>query len=133
MGFMSNPDRQFVLLNHLLSDSEHWDLMLDLGPALATWQLQENPIPSIRGGQRQGVPARRIADHRRAYLDLEGPISGGRGHVKRLDQGVYTLLEQGLSFWLVHLKGDWLTGTYRLPAGAEPGEFRPMSPDQTEI
>ena len=31
------------------------------------------------------------------------------------------------------LEGSLLTGTYRLPAGGEPGEFRPVSPGQTAI
>ena len=133
MRFMSNPDRPFVLLHHILSDSEHWDLMLDLGHVLATWQLHENPALPIRGGALRGVPARRIADHRRAYLHLEGPVSGDRGHVKRVDRGVYTLLEELPECWIVHLEGELWTGTYRLPAGAGPGEFLPVSPDQTEV
>lgn len=33
--------------------------------------------------------ALRLADHRPAYLDLEGPVSGGRGHVTRLLRGRY--------------------------------------------
>ena len=133
MRFMSNPDRQFVLLHHIHSAGEHWDLMLDLGDVLATWQLQEHPVPPIRRGALRGVPTHRIADHRRAYLRLEGPVSGDRGHVKRLDRGVYTLLEQRPACWIVCLEGLFLTGTYRLPAGAEPGEFRPVSPDETVI
>lgn len=133
MRFMSNPARQFVLLHHILSDGEHWDLMLDLGHVLATWQLHENPAPPIRRGALRGLPAHRIADHRRAYLHLEGPVSGDRGNVVRLDRGVYTLLEELPACWVVRLEGFLLTGIYRLPAGAEPGEFRPMSPDQTEV
>jgi hypothetical protein len=35
------------------------------------------------------VDAQRIADHRLAYLEYEGPISGGRGTVRRLDGGSY--------------------------------------------
>lgn len=133
MRFMSTPARQFVLLHHILSDGEHWDLMLDLGDKLATWQLLENPIPSIRQGALGGLPAHRIDDHRRAYLDLEGPVSGDRGHVKRVDQGVYTLIEQRLSCWIVQLEGVLLTGAYRLPAGAEPGEFCHVIPAEPMI
>lgn len=133
MRFMSNQDRQFVLLHHFQSNSEHWDLMLDLGNALATWQLLEHPVPPIRRGALRGVPARRIADHRRLYLHREGPISGARGHVKRLDRGSYILIEQRLSCWIVQVEGDLLAGTYRLPAGAGLGEMRPISPDMPMI
>jgi hypothetical protein len=107
--------------------------MLDLGQVLATWQLHESPAPPIRRGALRGLPARRIADHRRAYLHLEGPVSGSRGHVKRVDRGFYTLLEQRPECWIVRLEGSLLTGAYRLPAGGEPGEFRPVSPGQTAI
>jgi len=107
--------------------------MLDLGQELATWQLPENPVPPTRRGTLRGVPAHRIADHRRAYLHLEGPISGNRGHVKRMDRGLYTLLEQRPQCWIVRLEGALLTGTYRLTAGAEPGEFRAVNDGQPEI
>jgi len=133
MCFMSSPDRQFVLLHHVLSDGEHWDLMLDLGEVLATWQLLEHPAPPIRRGALRGVPARRIADHRRVYLHREGLISGDRGHVQRLDRGQYSLIEKRLSCWIIHVEGDLLTGVFRLPAGAEPGELRPISPDEPMI
>lgn len=133
MSVMSTSTRQFVLLHHILSDSEHWDLMLDLGQELATWQLPKSPAILIRRGAMRGLPARRIGDHRRAYLRLEGPISGDRGHIKRTDRGLYTLLEQRPQCWIVRLEGSLLTGTYRLPAGPEPGEFRPVSPGQTGI
>jgi len=133
MGSMETSTRQFVLLHHILSDSEHWDLMLDLGQVLAAWQLIENPVSPIRRGVLRGMPAQRIADHRRAYLHLESPVSGNLGHVKRMDRGLYALLEQQPACWVVRLEGALLAGTYRLPAGPEPGEFRPINSGQTAI
>jgi len=32
-----------------------------------------------------------LAPHRRAYLDYQGPISGGRGTVQRVDRGVVVI------------------------------------------
>jgi hypothetical protein len=61
----------------------HWDLMLESGSALRTWRLLAQP----RSGQT--IPAEAIFDHRLAYLDYEGPVSGGRGRVKRWDWGTY--------------------------------------------
>jgi hypothetical protein len=54
---------------------------------LAAWRLYENPC-------RVDAPIRaeRIGDHRRAYLDYEGEITGGRGRVRRLDRGEARLL-----------------------------------------
>ena len=111
---MSEPIKQFVLLHHRLSDSHHWDLMLDLGQALATWQLLDDPtgIDTVR--------ARPLGDHRRIYLDYEGPVSGNRGHVTRLDRGEYHNLERGPNRWQFHMDGTILRGSYELHAGATP-------------
>jgi len=73
---------------------------------------ERTQTPSFEATAHQ-VQTHRIADHRRAYLHLEGPVSGDRGHVKRIDRGVYTLLEQRPECWIVRLEGLLLTGTYR--------------------
>ena len=107
---MAEPIKQFVLLHHRLPDSRHWDLMLDLGPALATWQLLDDPC------QSDAVRARPLGDHRRVYLDYEGPISGDRGHVTRLDRGEYHSLDRRDTYWQFHLSGTLLRGRYELSA-----------------
>src|SRR5262249_52501240 len=61
----------------------HWDLMLGAGEVLRTWRLAAPP----RAGER--TKAQPSFDHRRLYLDYEGPISGGRGTVKVWDRGTY--------------------------------------------
>lgn len=119
---MLKPNQPYVLLHHRISDKEHWDLCLDLGEVLATWQVLSDP--RIRPDKTaSGWPARRIADHRRAYLDYEGPISGDRGEVRRVDRGTWTPIEQGPTGWVVHLAGEILRGVYRLPGEAGPGEM----------
>lgn len=122
---MLQPNPLFVLLHHRLSDKEHWDLCLEMGESLATWQILRDPRgrPDKKTG---GYPARRIGDHRRAYLEYEGPISGGRGEVRRVDRGTWSAIELGQEVWVVRLEGVALQGVYRLPAGAEPGEMRQM-------
>ena len=71
---------RFVILEH---DHPvlHWDFMLEAGDVLRTWRLS---APPIRGAI---VAAERIGDHRRLYLDYEGPVSDGRGNVVRWDAG----------------------------------------------
>ena len=75
---------RFVLLEH---DHPvlHWDLMLECGHALRTWRLDR--IPTVAAT----IPAEPLPDHRLAYLDYEGPVSGDRGSVKRVDAGEFTL------------------------------------------
>jgi hypothetical protein len=73
---------RFVILEHdhpIL----HWDLMLEEGFSLKTWRLAEPP------GGAQPIDATELGDHRAVYLDYEGPVSGGRGFVKRWDAGAY--------------------------------------------
>lgn len=73
---------RFVILEH---DHPvlHWDLMLEAGDALQTWRLAQPPEPGAT------IEATALGDHRRAYLDYEGPVSGGRGQVKRWDAGEF--------------------------------------------
>jgi hypothetical protein len=113
---MLKPEGRFVLLHHILSDSDHWDLMLDCGLKLATWQISVNPIGADRPASTATLPARRIGDHRRAYLDYEGPVSGSRGEVRRVDQGFYRRVEERVDTWVVELDGAQLTGRFELPA-----------------
>jgi hypothetical protein len=76
---------RFVILEHD-HPQLHWDFMLEEDGVLLTWRLPAPP-PFSRGVMR----AERIGDHRLAYLDYEGPVSGDRGAVKRWDRGNYSL------------------------------------------
>jgi hypothetical protein len=67
-----------------LERPSHFDLMVEQQTNLRTWELKDWPDESVV------VEAMRLADHRKAYLEFEGPISGGRGKVKRIKQGVVT-------------------------------------------
>ena len=74
---------RFVLLEH---DHPvlHWDLMLECGDALRTWRLER--VPTVAAT----IPAEPLPDHRIAYLEYQGPVSGDRGVVKRVDAGEFT-------------------------------------------
>jgi DNA polymerase Ligase (LigD) len=73
---------RFAVLAHD-HPTPHWDLFLESGPVLRTWRLLAPLQPSV------DVPAEATADHRAVYLDYEGPISGGRGAVSRIDAGTF--------------------------------------------
>ena len=103
---------RFVVLEHESPRGRHWDLMLETGPALATWALPEPPDAA------ETMTAESLFDHRLAYLDYEGPISGGRGSVTRWDQGTYQLLRRSETELVVMLEGAKLggkAGLTRLP------------------
>jgi hypothetical protein len=99
---------RFVLLEHHW-DGVHWDFMLEVGETLRTWALGAPPT-----GPDRVIPARALADHRLAYLDYEGEISGGRGSVHRLDSGTYEARVWTPGLILVHLDGGRLQGEAEL-------------------
>lgn len=83
--------RRTTLLEHHLADgSAHFDWMLErevgVDPderALIAFRVAER-IDRIGSGE---FAAERIADHRRRYLEYEGPITRDRGRVRRLATG----------------------------------------------
>lgn len=79
---------RYVILEHASARGRHWDLMLESGPALRTWALSEAPAAG------RPVAAARLVDHRLAYLDHQGPVSGDRGSVARWDEGTYELVAE---------------------------------------
>jgi hypothetical protein len=75
---------RFAILEHN-HPRLHWDLLLEEGDHLRAWRLMEPP----RAGS--ALAAEAIADHRLMYLNYEGPVSGGRGEVRRWDGGDYVI------------------------------------------
>ena len=114
--------RSFVIHIHSGYGPTHHDLMLQEEDALATWQLATSPEGMLPG---QTLPARPLPDHRSAYLSYEGPVSGGRGRVDRLDGGQYELISRNPSRWEFRLEGRRLRGRYELNRGDDPSQ-----PDQ---
>ena len=78
---------RFVILRHEPGPQSdrplHWDLMLEMGDSLKTWSLPVQP------DQVTTMVAVALPDHRKAYLQFEGPVSRGRGYVTRFDEGWY--------------------------------------------
>ena len=80
---------RFVLLWHELPEHfdrrSHYDLMLESGKTLKTWEILEFPRAGV------ALSSRRLADHRIEYLSYEGPISGGMGTVSQVDSGTFVI------------------------------------------
>ncbi|EAQ78432.1 DNA polymerase ligase N-terminal domain-containing protein [Blastopirellula marina] len=100
--------KRFVLLYHQFppdhADKSHYDLMLEAEGLLRTWRLGEKP------DMLQPVAGQPIADHRLAYLDYEGEVSGDRGSVTRIDQGEYEIVRDDATTLIVNLYGNVLSG-----------------------
>ncbi len=99
---------RFVILRHEFphgSDpSSHWDIMFEERGVLLTWACHCRPDSKAVGAARQ------LADHRLAYLDYEGPVSGDRGTVTRWDEGTYRASDSTADRWAVELHGKRLAG-----------------------
>ena len=82
--------------------------MLEREGVLLTWNLPA--LPAAWGGDvaagKEEIAATRLADHRIAYLDYEGPISGDRGAVTRIDRGEYEAVEETDDNVRVRLRGE---------------------------
>lgn len=74
--------QRFVILQH---DHPwlHWDLLLEEQSFARTWRLLRKPCLG------EPIAAEALSDHRLLYLDYEGPVSEGRGNVKRFLAGSY--------------------------------------------
>lgn len=103
---------RFVILYHETPPGSerppHFDLMLEVGTALRTWELPRWPAAD------QPVLATQLADHRLAYLDYEGPISGGRGQVTRHESGSCEILSETSETIVLNLQGQRLKGVLTL-------------------
>jgi hypothetical protein len=115
---------RFAIVEHD-HPTTHWDLFLEDGPTLRSWRLLARPVAD------RVIPAEPTAAHRPAYLDYEGPVSGGRGSVTRFDAGEFVWVADEPGRVIVRLEGRTLAGlaelwgddtgwTFRLSCGDKP-------------
>ncbi len=110
-------DTEFVLHKHSGYGQLHYDLMIARDRTLATWQLFADPRDLPRGRE---IPAVRIQPHRKAYLDYQGPVSGARGQVERLDRGRCRWTQIDQATMELAFDGEFLTGPWRLSQDSPP-------------
>jgi hypothetical protein len=105
---------RFVILAHD-HPFPHWDFMLEEGEALRSWRLRELPRPGLT------LAAEPLPNHRRAYLDYEGPVSGGRGTVVQVDAGNYCILKSDATGLVLQLDNgrNRMVATLRIDADAQ--------------
>ena len=101
---------RFVFLEHASPEGVHYDLMLQRGRTLKTWNL-ENPLAE------PGVVQEALErfDHPLRFLTYEGPLSEGKGEVRALDRGDYDSVcwRPGREIY-VRLRGGRYSGPLRL-------------------
>lgn len=97
-----------TLLRHDLPDgSSHFDWLIERTPdepRLLTVRLETNPLAT----HTWPISGQQLPDHRRLYLDYEGPISGDRGAVSRIAHGTLRSIEHQTWAWnteMANLRG----------------------------
>lgn len=96
--------------------------MLEKEAGLHTWRLQRSP------DQPGLIAATPLAEHRKAYLDYEGPVSGDRGSVIGWDRGQYGTVAETIDRIEVQVAGERLAGRVVLTRTSESAwlfEFTP--------
>ncbi len=102
--------QKFVIQEHIQKNSRHWDLMLQQGDVLATWQI---PLPPSQWPGKP-VSCRKIFDHRLQYLTYEGPLTQNRGSVKIYAAGTCQIVDSLKNYWRINLQSDNIRGNMLL-------------------
>lgn len=97
------------VIHHHITQPDHYDLMIDRGESLQSWQIPSPLLPDLLAGRE--IASLRIQDHRRGYLDYQGPVSCDRGRVEILDTGEYTLGTESPPSLTITLSGRIFRGT----------------------
>lgn len=108
---------RYAILHHEMPTDRgrptHWDFLLESGDVLRAWALDAEP------GVGRTIAARPLVDHRKAYLDYEGPVSDDRGRVTQWDAGTYRLANETGRQLVVTLDGRRLSGTVTISLGED--------------
>ena len=103
---------RFVILHHHTPQAyvrpTHWDLMLEDDGQLLTWALSAMPQVDC------DTEAEQLSNHRIEYLNIEGPLSGARGTVKRIEAGEFEWLVRDEDQITIAPCGETLLGTAQL-------------------
>lgn len=89
---------RYVVLRHEGIADPHFDLMFETAPgsALKTWRSPAWPIT-------EPTPLVERGDHRREYLEYEGPVSSNRGNVRCVCRGCFRMISNSESQWRILL------------------------------
>lgn len=105
-----NMNPRFVVLLHNHPE-DHWDWMFEKDGALLTFRSIPRPFSRESPGPTEMTF---IAPHRLDYLLYEGPVSGNRGTVQRVDTGFFRWVVKDVNRWVLELAGAALRGELSL-------------------
>ena len=91
---------RYVVLHHTGYGEDHFDLMLEVSAHDPLITLRSPVWPIL-----EDVQLTPLGEHRREYLSYEGPVSGGRGDVKRVAAGTYDGSGDGVNMLVTFTSG----------------------------
>ena len=98
---------RFAILQHDYP-TLHWDIFLQEGNRLLSWRGDHH------GHFLNGGLVVQTDDHRLVYLDYQGPLTGQRGTVRRIDGGALAWKHRGEHEFIAEIKGQRWQGLLRL-------------------
>jgi hypothetical protein len=107
---MTEEIREFVIQQHTTPEGLHWDFMLREGEILQTFRLDGPPEKALE----QPLNAEKIHDHPLRFLTYQGPVNQGRGKVRLVESGTYTIKEKTDSRTKLSMNGRILQGHFLL-------------------
>lgn len=81
---------------------DHFDWMFEADTGLRTWATDER----LSLDEAATAAAIELPLHRAAYLEYEGPISGNRGSVRRMERGTFRVLLESADRFEIEVEGD---------------------------
>jgi len=81
-----------VLLRHTAPQGVHHDWLIARPGCDRLWTARVQPS-SADWARLTSFTLTRLPPHRRLYLTYEGPLTDGRGHVERVDEGTVHILD----------------------------------------
>ena len=113
---MRNTPLRFAVLEHTNypGHQDHYDVVLEMTPGNDPEQVSLIKFESTTSLHNQELRVKYSGNVRRRYLQFEGPMSEGRGHVRRVDEGTYRFTGSDV----LDLNGQILNGRYFCDTGS---------------
>ena len=111
---MAQPLDMAMLVHRQAVDGDHYDLLFrdpEGEAGLLTWRLAEPTWRWCEVGVLEAVAIQRHRDH---YLSYEGPLTGGRGTVERVDAGQVWAVDWATNRGMLRFKTERFLGQVRL-------------------
>jgi hypothetical protein len=102
------------VIHHHLAEKEHYDFMIETkeNEMLTTWRIALSDLDLLQKGAE--VKAQRIQNHKKFFLDYEGPLSSGKGSIIIFDSGFCKINLKAGNRFECEISGEIFKGIIRI-------------------